>query len=100
MLLVLVRHVSSLKFEFGIRECPIALFVPHKITSAPRAIRSCFSLQAFWVANISGWTKKAKNTIPPLIATLIFPFPTQKMTDMKTTMVKNSVRKIYFLSKC
>ena len=52
MLLVLVRHVSSLKFEFGIRECPIALFVPHKITSAPRAIRSCFLLQVFWVANI------------------------------------------------
>ena len=52
MLLVLVRHVSSLKFEFGIREFPIALFVPHKITSAPRAIRSCFSLQVFWVANI------------------------------------------------
>ena len=49
MLLVLVRHVSSLKFEFGIREFPIALFVPHKITSA---IRSCFSLQVFWVANI------------------------------------------------
>ena len=52
MLLVLVSHVSSLKFEFGIRECLIALFVPNKITSAPRAIRSCLSLQAFWVANI------------------------------------------------
>ena len=52
------------------------------------------------LASLSGWTKKKNITVPPLMTTQIVAYPTQKMAQMKTTMVKNYVRKIFFSSKC
>ena len=48
------------------------------------------------LASLSGWTKKKNITVPPLMTTQIVAYPTQKMAQMKTTMVKNYVRKFFF----
>ena len=48
------------------------------------------------LASLSGWTKKKNITVPPLMTTQIVAYPTQKMAQMKTTMVKNYVRKCFF----
>ena len=39
---------------------------------------------------------KRNITVPPLMTTQIVAYPTQKMAQMKTTMVKNYVRKCFF----